>query len=391
MSESDVKVADTEVADAEVAGSAPIAAAVGTADGSTEVAAVVNGAEDAAPLASKVETAAAMEASVADARVTNSTSIASGAQDPVADSSVAGEPTTGVSKAEADEAMPSRATAGARDEALAAPAQASLPGNDRAAEAPKSAPGPLPASGDDSSDDDDDMGLPPMNTYWASLLNVSKVADPLPPPPKAAPKTNRSRGEWWRTGKDGGKGGKGKGKYGKGRWQSRMHSDGIGDFVAWAKDPRAADGGRDSSRSPHRRQGSRNLESFMTWAMEDETSMGKEELEDEGPGDSINNFMAWATEGPMGDAESDAEDKVAGGLESRAEHATATKSEAKLEPKIEDFGSDGVVQAARSSMGGDAALKEKEERRLDSDDEDDEIDDERLLGALQWTVVARSD
>lgn len=166
------------------------------------------------------------------------------------------------------------------------------------------------ASDSESSDDG-----PPLDSYWAAMLNVSKTADPLPPPKMLTKaeldeRKNRERGK----GEKGRKGdwkGKGYGKFGahpygpwgymnmkgwKGGKRAPPRANDIGDFVAWAKDPAAEDGsrGRERSRSPRRQRDAEGLESFMSWAR-DERGV-KEEPHPEGPGDGLNSFLAWAAE-----------------------------------------------------------------------------------------------
>jgi len=224
----------------------------------------------------------------------------------------------------------------------AAPAMAA-PG--AAAAEPAAAAGPAgggggrsPAADSDSSED----GLPPMDAYWASMLNVSKVAEPLPPPKVwkqvAEELSRRGRGRGSDDGRGGcsgrsafrgGRGyansgsmpmgpgyphsagiGKGKSrKAPKGGLHSfqRLASDRVGDFVAWAKDPDAADGSRppprERSRSPRHVESGR-LEDFMSWAKEQEAKQElRESMEDEAIA-HFNSFMSWAADETGPDHES---------------------------------------------------------------------------------------
>eukprot|EP00929_Paragymnodinium_shiwhaense_P015007 TRINITY_DN123000_c0_g1_i1.p1 TRINITY_DN123000_c0_g1~~TRINITY_DN123000_c0_g1_i1.p1 ORF type:complete len:293 (+),score=92.06 TRINITY_DN123000_c0_g1_i1:92-970(+) len=190
-----------------------------------------------------------------------------------------------------------------------------------------------PAAADSDSDDSD--GLPPLDGYWSSVLNVSKVADPLSTSKllqlaREGQDEMRSKG-----GRDKGKGkglgfGLGKGKKGGRKGRNRDVSD-ITDFFAWISDPatedgsrpqpEAKEGGRDRSRSPRREDGKgvkggkefffkgkgkgkfkadnrtdgERLEDFLSWA-KDMSEVKKEKNndgeEDEDP--DLNNFMAWA-------------------------------------------------------------------------------------------------
>lgn len=177
-------------------------------------------------------------------------------------------------------------------------------------EADFTAPDPDGKASDSESSDDG----PPLDSYWASMLNVSGTADPLPPPKMLSKAeleernrkdrgTGKGKSEWK---------GKGYGKYGihpyghmylmpgmkgwKGKGGKRAaaaRANDIGDFVAWAKDPAAEDGSRRArSRSPRRQTESEGLESFMSWAREERGV--KEEPPPEGPGDGLNSFLEWA-------------------------------------------------------------------------------------------------
>ncbi|CAE8597369.1 unnamed protein product, partial [Polarella glacialis] len=91
-----------------------------------------------------------------------------------------------------------------------------------------------PGGGGSSSSEDEDG--PPLDPYWASMLNISAVAAPLPPP--KAPKPGEAQAKGKGSGGKGGKGG-GKGKKGaKGGAAPRSQANDIGDFVAWAKETR---------------------------------------------------------------------------------------------------------------------------------------------------------
>jgi len=204
---------------------------------------------------------------------------------------------------------------------------------------------------DDSSDDGlDEDGLPAVGGgfgYWSQMLNVTKVDDPLPPPPakaevvdadrphrgkggKGAPNAFGERRSEWR-----GKG-KGKGYSGKGGGNYRprappLNTKSVDDFFSWAKDPSASDGRqRENSRSPRRQEGARRLDSFMSWAKEEDEIATKQEPEDSGAA-GLDSFLAWASE---------------------------PKSEREV-VKTEEDGKD----------RGEDALAEKEERRLHSDDD----------------------
>lgn len=204
---------------------------------------------------------------------------------------------------------------------------------------------------DDSSDDGlDEDGLPTMAGgfgYWSQMLNVTKVDDPLPPPPPkapAAPRPTRPRGPNasgdQRSWKGGGKGSWG----GKGGYRPRaapLNTNSVGDFFEWAKDPTASDG-RERSRSPRRDQGQIGLDSFMSWAQEENEIAPKEEPEDDS-GVGLGSFLAWAAEGGRGDDDTTA----------KHERAQAVKAE-------------------DSKDRGEDALDEKEERRLADDEASDD-------------------
>lgn len=173
----------------------------------------------------------------------------------------------------------------------------------------------------DSSDSDD--GMPPLDGYWASMLNVTKTAEPVKPQLLLKPKLDEER-----KGKGRGKGKKGKGgksgyqpmgmypgfpldplnpmgpqkgwKGGKGGWRSRQgaNPNDIGDFIAWAQDENAGDGSRpvrERSRSPARQPASMRLESFLEWAR-DSREAKAEPPEPEERGGDLGSFMAWAAE-----------------------------------------------------------------------------------------------
>eukprot|EP00928_Gymnodinium_smaydae_P063019 TRINITY_DN46724_c0_g1_i1.p1 TRINITY_DN46724_c0_g1~~TRINITY_DN46724_c0_g1_i1.p1 ORF type:complete len:258 (-),score=47.51 TRINITY_DN46724_c0_g1_i1:102-875(-) len=164
-----------------------------------------------------------------------------------------------------------------------------------------------PAAGaDDSSDDSmDSDGLPALDPYWTSKLNVTKVSEPLPPLKPGT--TDGSSG-----------GGKGKGGYGKGGRPplgakgkgkgKAFQRDDVGDFFSWARDPGAEDGSRpaprDRSRSPRRgpaggeNNGTR-LETFLSWARSGTETKKEEPMEESNPGASdLNSFMQWAARSP---------------------------------------------------------------------------------------------
>lgn len=160
-----------------------------------------------------------------------------------------------------------------------------------------------------SDSDSDSDGLPPLDAYWASKLNVSRTSQPLPAPQmlsqaeldrKAAKK---QQGSWFRQGGFQ-KGAKGFGKFGalapdfkggKGLSQPRVND--IGDFVAWAQNPEADDGARPSrSRSPRRENQLQGLQSFMAWAQD--SDVAKEEAEEVAAGPSnpdLGAFLSWAS------------------------------------------------------------------------------------------------
>lgn len=173
----------------------------------------------------------------------------------------------------------------------------------------------------DSSDSDD--GMPPLDSYWASMLNVTKTAEPVKPQLLLKPKLDEER-----KGKGRGKGKKGKGgksgyqsmgmypgfpldplnpmhgqkgwKGGKGGWRSRQgaNPNDIGEFIAWAQDENAGDGSRpvrERSRSPTRQPASMRLENFLEWAR-DTREAKVEPPEPEESGGGLGNFMAWAAE-----------------------------------------------------------------------------------------------
>eukprot|EP00927_Polykrikos_kofoidii_P063039 TRINITY_DN57847_c0_g1_i1.p1 TRINITY_DN57847_c0_g1~~TRINITY_DN57847_c0_g1_i1.p1 ORF type:complete len:342 (-),score=90.89 TRINITY_DN57847_c0_g1_i1:36-1001(-) len=185
----------------------------------------------------------------------------------------------------------------------------------------------------DLSDSSDDDWLPPLDPHWTSMLNVSKVGNPLPP---LKPSKEVAGGKSYS-----GKGGKGKHQYRKGQglgwrppdsdgmgsgavfnlWNSgkgskgsskggqRGRRDDVMDFFVWAQDPSAEDGSRprerERSRSPRRgaipRAGPPDvrMEDFLTWARDNtEVELPLHDDDSSGHGTAMNSFMEWATTEP---------------------------------------------------------------------------------------------
>eukprot|EP00931_Biecheleriopsis_adriatica_P010888 TRINITY_DN111957_c0_g1_i1.p1 TRINITY_DN111957_c0_g1~~TRINITY_DN111957_c0_g1_i1.p1 ORF type:complete len:189 (-),score=60.56 TRINITY_DN111957_c0_g1_i1:63-629(-) len=147
-----------------------------------------------------------------------------------------------------------------------------------------------------SSSEDEDG--PPLDPYWASLLNVSAVAAPPAPVKPEQPKAAAARQEAGKGNKGADKGTKGGGK-GKGgskgskksgkkgaasqpAEKSTGYANDIGDdFIPLAKDARADW----SSRPPKRPREAEGLESFMSWAKEAEDDRPALNDKDEAPDD----------------------------------------------------------------------------------------------------------
>lgn len=207
----------------------------------------------------------------------------------------------------------------------------------------------------DSDSDSDSDGLPPLDGYWSSMLNVTKTAEPVKPQLLLKPKLDDDRRGKGGKGK-GGKRGKGKpsdfgplgmwdplgpmgfrkGGKGKGMRSNSGNPNNIGDFLAWAQDENASDGSRpcrERSRSPARQPASMRLESFLEWA-KDTRDAKEEPRELREPGGGLSSFMAWAAEG--GNAEGEQEqDEREGAREAEQSEAVQVK-EAVGEVKEQD-------------------------------------------------------
>jgi len=204
---------------------------------------------------------------------------------------------------------------------------------------------------------DSDSDGPPLDPYWASMLNVTKMEEPVHP--SKIPKTSegpKGRGR----GREGGrgatakgdpkgrglrggaqlahmyymhplgmaaKGGKGgKGLWGKGRAGARAND--IGDFVAWAKDPNTEDGSReDRSRSPHARREAKGIKGFLSWARDESSTKEEPPDDDQSLGASLRNFMEWASTAPP-EGTSDNIQPVENGAEALKPDTWESKTEA---------------------------------------------------------------
>lgn len=204
---------------------------------------------------------------------------------------------------------------------------------------------------EDSSDSADEDTLPAINGgfgYWSQMLNVTKVAEPLPPlTPVAKTAAARTSRPHWR-GNDHYDNRRAGPRGGKGSWKGRPISrpDDVGSFVAWAKDPSAGDGRRGSSRSPRRHHEERNMEDFMSWAMEHEDEIAPKEESGNENTQELGSFLAWASAG--------------------GDH-----SEIKTEDNREK---------------GEDALMEKEDRRLTDEASEDEAPSKRCRPADALTL-----